>query len=1034
MEPMPTVYPDFVPNQILTSTQLNQLRSYLDDQTRRSRVRLIGTGIACGLSIERSALVVDVGPGFGVTSDGHLIDVVERASYDHYRPYVDPEHDEFGTPAYEPWQHSGDLAGQLKLVELLDSGDWPGGEKPSDARKLTNVVLTGKVVAIYLERTSVELDSCLVTDCDNEGRNVVHEPRVLLLDQGDLTALVECRHERPAPLAIRRLHTVLPPTDIDDASALADAYARLVREVADDLAEAIGEAFDRYGPYLGIGSNGADAVRDAIAGVEADGTQRQYAYDFVKDLATAHDEMVTAACELVGTCAPATDHPRHLLLGAIGGAEGYRHHWSASPVRDVAEGDRRRVRQLFDRIGAMGRAVSFGEEAGRGEVRLTPSQTERSPLGHRALPFFYKRTKELVELWHPTTCCTAVTVWGAGDGELADVDYDYSRSSLIRIEGHVGMGCDEAADEIVGLRRQHNVEFELVPLSVDAIDETETDDVVGALDVLRGADQLWRSFWARFRELWSADIDVVGTSRIVAGLLEELDAAQDAASGDLIPAWRERRCRRPLLCDTGHLEADYLVARAELLCTLGAIEGLLSRLPGPDILEAPPEGAVVSGLDWATLVLSAERLRHSAGGMLHELPKALCGFNHATFKARFVTLAADLAALDLLASGSTVIAAASSRADEHVDQFAALRAGIAGLSNQLACTRPALDAVSACYEEVRARGAAVLADYARRAPGLEHLAGVAQGGTFVLVCDDGEVVGDFSLAGRVPCCCPVDVDDLCLPPIAHVDVVVVDLVEADRAELSFVIDVLANDCDIDEPTGRAVEVKPEEESELGGRVELIEEGRVRYQIDGPIPGAIDRFSYELAHRCGSDRGVVVILQRPEAIVPEPEPEPAPERGTIVGTVTLDGRPTQALVWVDDGEQEQTADPEFVFEVQPGRHVVSGRIDRNATTRRTVEVRPGTTVDGSLVFGERGPGIRGTVNIGAGRASGVVLDIARGPRMAPFTNVVGDARGAFELAGLEPGVYFVRDPEKRVPPVRVEIAAGDGLKDVRIELP
>ena len=39
-------YPEFVPNQVLTDTQLNQLREYLDEQTRSTRVRLIGTGIA----------------------------------------------------------------------------------------------------------------------------------------------------------------------------------------------------------------------------------------------------------------------------------------------------------------------------------------------------------------------------------------------------------------------------------------------------------------------------------------------------------------------------------------------------------------------------------------------------------------------------------------------------------------------------------------------------------------------------------------------------------------------------------------------------------------------------------------------------------------------------------------------------------------------------------------------------------------------------------------------------------------------------
>ena len=67
------IFPDFQPNQVLTNTQLNQLREYLDDQTRLSRVRLVGTGIVCGLYANlESGHSLQIKGGYGVSSDGYI--------------------------------------------------------------------------------------------------------------------------------------------------------------------------------------------------------------------------------------------------------------------------------------------------------------------------------------------------------------------------------------------------------------------------------------------------------------------------------------------------------------------------------------------------------------------------------------------------------------------------------------------------------------------------------------------------------------------------------------------------------------------------------------------------------------------------------------------------------------------------------------------------------------------------------------------------------------------------------------------------
>ena len=81
-------YPEFVPNQVLTNTQLNQLRTYLDEQTRVSRIRLVGTGVVCGLTwtVSNAEDLVTVRAGYDITSEGYLIGLDEATEFAHVRP------------------------------------------------------------------------------------------------------------------------------------------------------------------------------------------------------------------------------------------------------------------------------------------------------------------------------------------------------------------------------------------------------------------------------------------------------------------------------------------------------------------------------------------------------------------------------------------------------------------------------------------------------------------------------------------------------------------------------------------------------------------------------------------------------------------------------------------------------------------------------------------------------------------------------------------------------------------------------------
>ena len=179
---------------------------------------------------------------------------------------------------------------------------------------------------------------------------------------------------------------------------------------------------------------------------------------------------------------------------------------------------------------------------------------------------------------------------------------------------------------------------------------------------------------------------------------------------------------------------------------------------------------------------------------------------------------------------------------------------------------------------------------------LEHLAGVEKAGTFILVSEGAgkaeRVVADFSLAGRIRCCCDVDEAEICLPLVAGQDVHVVELqsIEGNFPSVSLDIDLLQNDYDpnaqpVSDRSGMKVELI-DKVSELGATLTLDpDSGLLRYSLKTPIPGAVDRVLYELRaddRSCsGRDVGVVLVLFKPEKVeVPDEGPQP----GRIVGIV------------------------------------------------------------------------------------------------------------------------------------------------------
>jgi hypothetical protein len=1082
-------YPEFVPNQILTDRQLNQLRLHLEQQDLLTRIRLIGTGIVCGLHARTTSAPahgVQSGKGYGVTSDGHLIDLCDATTFTHQRPYADPDRDEDGKLRYVLWRSAANPTQQLDIIELIPR-EVMEGEDPPAAEAFTAgtlaTAIAGRVLVLYVEHQPVDLNSCLVTSCDNKGRNINLNVRALLVRKADLTAAAGCA-AAPAIHRIPRLHTRGVPQPASTEAQITQAFSDIVTANAPAVSGSIKTLFDAYAPFLNMTTIAADPLAGRLTGTET----AQYRYDALLDINAAYNEAAAAAYALVRECCPDGTFPRHLMLGVLDGSAGagFRNEFTPSAARNVIGGEIDRVRDLFKRLDAMIFALDLAGNPGA--VSIRPSHTAAYPLGRRARPFYFAGAG-MNTLWRPRPRCTVDPDWPwLHPAVAAGLATDYAEATLLRIEGHIRVAADGVRTALSAKRDEGNAEFHVLCSYVDdgLVDEKRLRAKLAEL--LAIPDQPVTNARKSFSEWVVSGAENFGPIVALSGI--EQDRWEDLRSTSA--KWVALRAERRLQCDATALANDYLQARSELLCAMACARGLVRRaladiplldhtsLTAPG-LERMFEGVQFTLVDhlvgavladperWGTvdeigrqlgksgkmagpaalrlaLVMALRALeaylRRIADSLL---PPRLPDFDVELFSwvfRRTVALSREIwhwmRALGLAIPGAPMNPDISPDAPLHDAESAALAGGWLGLHT---CVLARLATISVAYEAVRANDLSLFRNLAG-VDGLEHLAGVSKGGTFVVVCSkasgEGHAIADFSLDGPLPCCCGFDAGSLCLPPLALPDVRVIALTsKGDNGAydpVSLLIDVTGNDADLNTPSAAMALKLPSERSERGGFLGL-QEGAVIYKTPENVrPGMVDRFSYDLlvTGKCeGIARGDVILVF---AIAPVKE-------GRIEGFVfrqDTGGRGDDADVTIiETGAQLMTSGSgDFAFDDIPAGHYTLRAVqDQMVSDPTAVDVVGGQTTFVQIMLNKAvddGPAF-GTILIRVLDVAGGVLPgvhvILNGPvrregatgpvGVAPFPNLpVGRYIGVVTLAGtvseptapidLGPGQTIARD--------------------------
>lgn len=512
-------YPVFENNQVLTSSQLNELTAYLEEQNRLTRAKLIGTGIACGLELSYDPAVdqslISIKKGMGITSEGYLI-TLGNCTVNRRKDYALPP-----GVVYPPFQNSVSKNQDVSLFEVLtvDAPVTPG------TTPLNATFVADKVLMLFIECVDVDLLSCLGKACDDNGKDRVFNLRKLLISKSDLAKVFarsgcgaqsipfQQKYDLPE-IIMKKTLLSSAASNSKDYFSFSQTYANAIKspvnppliqaDIYTSLFSALKQTYVDFEPVLsevypgGNPFNGlplqpwTDFMNGSSVGPKYLGMQ--YFYDFIKDLILAYNEFRNIALTVMSQCcADMGCYPKHLMLGEViaSGSDKpsiYRHYFIRSAVKDEMGDSMESLIFYHKRLALMTTKFDLSvvnPSAPVAEIFITPSNEKRGALSKRSIPYYYKINDgsgglgTLLKTWDYNYKLKDLYSKGlsplAYGNQLSNPQtdtgpvktplfYDTDPYDFLRIEGHLKLNYSTAKGKIETLKNSFNLPFNVVAL------------------------------------------------------------------------------------------------------------------------------------------------------------------------------------------------------------------------------------------------------------------------------------------------------------------------------------------------------------------------------------------------------------------------------------------------------------------------------------------------------------------------------------------------------------------------------------------
>jgi hypothetical protein len=880
------MYPYFEPNQMLTSAHLNQLRTYLDVQDRLSRVKLIGVGIVCGLEVSLNSDAITISKGTGVTSQGFLVNLEEGT----YPFCTEPTY--FDPKAYPPFLDETDtVSGQIPMWELLT--EIPEGEEIIDfSLPEFSAFLDDKVVVLFVEYKDTDAQGC-IDDCDDKGKSRQFTIRKLLLQCSEVDRIIRGEmingveygygipYDHASPDAsldgslnirfkpqfeVMKAFSLIPEgTAVSDfvtkyqsystAASINDRYEDFFPLNSSDnslynLSTKILQAYNYYSPWLSdvvsmAEVNTLNATFTAMLTNYSSQGMIQYYYDYAKDVVKAYNEFIEIAFEIVAECSPEEMlFPRHLVLGKVTDGTGcpeneddckpkvYRTHFIQSPIYNQQKDKLKQAKSYFVRLVSMinnPRDTYSVSDA----LKITPSDEKQADLGKRSIPFYYE-VDPVYKNWNYQLTKRCISDRNLGysmdsvsshDFNIEPLKFNLDPYNFYRIEGLLGKDYLDVCRELAILKHRHHLDFDILPI------------------------------------------------KLRKNTLDELKQIEEEISATGEPIW----CDEEKLCFTLDIKEEYLQLRNEIIAETEKYNWILTKLiylmanireilaeEGIDE-NTPPEELPGNAMELLDLLDEVKNL-------IDAMPKCIDDFDIAEFKDAFKELQEMSFIVSVLfenflrsfySANALYGALFAPIIQNFLERFLLVNYGYIGSIYDLNdILRSHLDVrMQSVYFSYIQRMEALensrlFSNFAKNNPGLEHMAGVPKGGTFIMVYGEGmeskTVIADFALTGKV-CCeprfplCNENVEPY--PPSAKNVYFFID--QDFEAGEPHEIDVLEFCFDLNVEEIDIVDFSPGFTTEKGGtaqRIESATRGRavVEYKPGfGFDTGLIDKFEYTI---------------------------------------------------------------------------------------------------------------------------------------------------------------------------------------------
>ncbi|MDQ6764153.1 MAG: hypothetical protein M3015_16210 [Bacteroidota bacterium] len=509
-------YPVFEADQMLTNRHLNNLFNYLEQQDRLTRIKLIGSGIVCGLEVSfQQSDSISISKGCGLTSQGYLITFCS-AKFTHIITYATKNfpadilfikqcEDDKSNP--KPFYRDEFKDGIFQLLTSIQFENLNADERQNAIALVNNssVDLNKFVVVLFLEADEEALKNCDTNDCNDKGSQMDFEVKALLVEKEIIDKIKQEQVVPPAgnPSVKPDLHHVelkrynVPVQDLKTADEVLQAFANLVDDAKlKSIAEVLNYCFVHYyyllenetsNPFENVWER-FKKLRDEI--LKNNPILIQYFYDFIDDVLKAYYEFKHKVFEASSSCCgDEMKFPLHLTLGeatvntASQVRSGYREYFIYSPLFSDQKNKLAEVRLLFTRLRLLITEVDFIAitDFEKRLVEITPSRYGYIDLSGRCIPYHYKVTdkgNELYRYWSYEKTSRGNERFNLGynafqycaaDNVVRPLLYDIERFDFFRIEGHIGKNITTAISLVKSIQQQNNLPFDIAALSADFI-------------------------------------------------------------------------------------------------------------------------------------------------------------------------------------------------------------------------------------------------------------------------------------------------------------------------------------------------------------------------------------------------------------------------------------------------------------------------------------------------------------------------------------------------------------------------------------